>query len=101
MPSKPRSKKAAVVKLPPRLDGEAAALLAAELRRVTGRSITLDASSVERVGGQGLQVLLAASRARAASGQAFGFAGRSPRFDEDLSLLGVDVSSLCVEENKQ
>jgi chemotaxis protein CheX len=53
-------KKPARIRLPEGLDTGAAAALASELAQVRGRPLRLDASSVERVGGLGLQVLLSA-----------------------------------------
>ena len=75
------------------LDMTAAAPLAAQLLAVRGGPINLDASAVRRVGGQCLQVLLAAQAAWAAEGFAFDVVDPSTEFSDGLALMGA--ASLC------
>ena len=75
--------------LPAVLDMRAAAPLAAELLERRGRDIELDASAVQRLGGQCLQVLLAARAAWNADGCGFRIASPSSGFTEGLVLLGA------------
>ena len=71
------------------LDMTAAGPLAHELTARRGQAVALDAGAVRRVGGQCLQVLLAAEAAWAADGQAFEIINPSPEFAEGLALLGA------------
>ena len=59
-----------------------------------GRSVVLDASGVQRIGGQCLQVLLAAASAWRQDGYSLAFAAPSPAFEDGLSLLGFTPMSL-------
>jgi chemotaxis protein CheX len=67
----------------------AASLKEAILQRVGG-DLAIDASSVERLGGSSLQVLLAAARTWKADGFSLTLERASPRFLEDLKLLGYE-----------
>jgi chemotaxis protein CheX len=78
-----------VVPLPAVLDLNAAAPLAAELLALRGRSVRLDASHTERLGGLCLQVLVSARNAWAADAARFEIADRSAAFDEALTLFGA------------
>ena len=80
---------AAAVRLPARLDLNAAGPLAEQLSRLRRRAVVIDASEVERLGGLCLQVLLSARAAWAADGAAFEVGNRSPAFQEDLVLFGA------------
>ena len=71
------------------LDMTAAGQLAHELTARRGQAVALDAGAVRRVGGQCLQVLLAAEAAWAADGQAFEIINPSPEFADGLALMGA------------
>jgi len=71
------------------LDMTAAGPLAHELTARRGQAVALDAGAVRRVGGQCLQVLLAAEAAWAADGQAFEIINPSPEFADGLALMGA------------
>lgn len=82
------SSEAVTLALASSLDMTAAAPLAREILAVRGQPLTLDASQVRRLGGQCLQVLMAAEAAWAASGQAFEIAQPSTEFEDSRALLG-------------
>jgi chemotaxis protein CheX len=78
------------LELPPVLDLVAAsALLEAFLER-RGEPLIVDGASVQRLGAQCLQVLLAARAAWAADAQALSVENGSEEFTATLELLGVD-----------
>ena len=77
------------VLLPEVLDVRAAAPLAGELMDRRGRDLELDASNVRRLGGQCLQVLLAAESCWKAEGLGFRVLSPSSDFNEGLALLGA------------
>ena len=76
------------------LDLCAAAPLAAALLALRGRDAALDASEVRRVGGQCLQVLLAARKTWALDGHVLTFSNPSPDFLGGMALLGAPVADL-------
>jgi len=78
------------MKLASVLDLGAAAPLWSQLCEARGRPLALDASGVERLGGQCLQSLLAARAQWASDGIAFSVALASPAFQEALRLMGAD-----------
>lgn len=78
-----------VVLLPEALDVRAAAPLAAELLERRGRDVDVDASNVRRLGGQCLQVLLAAHACWGAEDLRFRVVSPSTDFTEGLALLGA------------
>jgi chemotaxis protein CheX len=71
------------------LDMTAAGALHREFLEHRGQPVALDGAAVRRVGGQCLQVLLAAETAWAADGQAFEIVNPSPEFADGLALLGA------------
>lgn len=77
------------MRLPQILDIGAAAPLWSELSRVRGKSLEVDASQVERVGGVCLQVLLAAQAAWLADGVTFCVVNPSAGFVEATRLMGA------------
>lgn len=83
-----------MITLPAVLDLAAAAPLADALRATRGGPVSLDASSVERLGGQCLQVLLSAATTWAEEGEAFSVSGPSENFLADLGLLGLSIDTL-------
>lgn len=87
-----------VITLHPRLDLAAAAPLAGELRAARGRPVSLDAGSVERLGGQCLQVLLSAAATWRSEATAFAVSAPSENFLADLGLLGLSIDALNAED---
>jgi chemotaxis protein CheX len=71
------------------LDLTAAAPLTAELLAARGAPVSLDGSAVRRIGGQCLQVLLAAQAAWATDGLAFEVVNPSPELADCLALMGA------------
>jgi chemotaxis protein CheX len=76
--------------LPEVLDLKAATPLAGALLALRGSDIAIDASHVERVGGQCLQILLSAMTTWHADEATLDFVNPSPAFIEGFNLLGVD-----------
>jgi chemotaxis protein CheX len=79
----------ATLVLPPVLDLKAVGGLHADLLAVRGRPLTLDASQVSRLGGLGLQVLLAARTTWAEDAQPFAVINPSEDFTGALDLFGA------------
>lgn len=77
--------------LEPVLDITAAGPLAADLIRLRGRDLVVDASGVERLGAQCLQVLLSASATWSLDGMEFEVANPSPVFAEGLAAAGLEA----------
>ena len=71
------------------LDLTAAAPLAAELLAARGGPATLDASGVQRLGAQCLQVLLAARALWSSDGQPWRLIDASPEFADAAALKGA------------
>lgn len=71
------------------LDMNAAGPLHKEFLARRGKPVTLDASQVRRIGGQCLQVLLAAQTAWAADGAEFQITEPSTEFSDGLTLMGA------------
>jgi chemotaxis protein CheX len=82
------------LELPEALDLPAAAALAAAFLKLAGEDLTIDASKVQRLGASCLQVLLSAVRTWRAEGTALSLAQSSPRFIDDLRLLGFTPETL-------
>ncbi len=82
------------VELPEALDLIAAAPLAESLLRCLGQDLVIDAGAVQRLGASCLQVLIAAARAWKAEGDSLTLDRPSPRFLEDLGLLGYEPETL-------
>ena len=86
------------LELPSVLDLVAASALLEIFMQHRGRAVRLDASAVQRLGGQCLQVLLAARAAWAADAQSFLIENSSPEFTESLEFMGVEPASLSHEK---
>ena len=71
------------------LDLRAAGPLAAELLALSGCDVDVDASTVHKLGGQCLQVLLSARAYWQGEGLGFRVVGPSQGFTEGLALLGA------------
>ncbi len=78
-----------ILQLPAVLDLQAAAPLAAELLGRRGAALTLDGSAVQRLGGQCLQVLLAAQASWMEDAQPLSIANASPEFCAAAALFGA------------
>ncbi len=79
----------ATLKLLGSLDAKAAEALHGELTALRGRPLEIDASEVERLSGQALQVLLSAQVTWAADAQAFAIRNPSAALAETLALCGA------------
>lgn len=91
MPRKPAPQSAAVLQLSQVLDLNAAAPLMNEFLALRGRNVDVDASAVERLGAQCLQVLLSARRTWDADGAEFSVVSPSSEFTSTLALLGAPI----------
>ena len=80
---------ARALKLATRLDSAQAQGLAADLCARRGKALQLDISPVETVSALALEVIIAAARQWALDGQDFGLTGRSARFAEACTRLGL------------
>jgi chemotaxis protein CheX len=89
MARKPARRSTPPVVLLETLDMLAATPLAAELLTRRGQDLAVDASAVQRMGGQCLQVLLAARTTWAEDGHAFRVIGTSTAFSDASALLGA------------
>ena len=85
----PRASPCVLVRLAPMLDLAAAHELAGELAACRGGPVAIDASQVERVGSQGLQVLVSAHLTWSEDGQDFRLDHPSQPFSEALALAGA------------
>ena len=79
-----------VIELTENLDMPVAAPLARAFAKLAGGALEIDARNVNRLGASCLQVLLAAARSWKADGAALTLKDPSPRFLEDLRLLGLE-----------
>lgn len=80
----------AVLALDPVLDLKAASPLAEHFLAHRGSDIAIDASAVERLGAQSLQVLLSAIATWQADGRAVDFKDPSDAFVDGLHVFGLD-----------
>ncbi|TKT75512.1 STAS domain-containing protein [Aquamicrobium sp. LC103] len=88
-----------LISLPSQLDIKAAAPLAAELLALRGKDLTLDASAVEQLGGQCIQVLLSAAATWAADGAELAVREPSAAFLEAAETAGLATSDFCTRNN--
>ena len=79
-----------VIELPENLDMPVAAPLAEAFGKLVSAPVEIDASRVNRLGASCLQVMLAAARTWNLEGDALSLKNPSPRFLEDLGLLGLE-----------
>ena len=86
------------MQLPEVLDMTFAGPLAENLLAKRGAQLTVDASGVQRVGAQCVQVLMSAVSTWKADEVAFSITNPSPEFRDALSLLGVGLSEIMIEE---
>ncbi len=71
-----------------------ASVLYGKLKELRGKPVTVDASEVERVGAQCVQILMAGIKAWEADGKQFTFSKASEAFDKTLKLIGVDIGHM-------
>ncbi len=83
------------------LDLTAAVPLHKSLVSMQGCDMVIDASAVERIGGQCVQLLLSARQSWAEEGMSFQIENASQGFLAALALLGVERGDLHVEEIQQ
>ena len=74
------------------LDIKAAGPLAAELLAARGKDVSVNASQVDRIGGQCLQVLLSAVATWTADGAELKLEEPSPAFTDAVSTAGLDLA---------
>lgn len=86
------------LQLPDILDLRAASPLATSLLAIRGRQLTIDASHVERVGAQCLQVLLSARATWAVDGLSLMVVNPSEAFIEGVETLGVPINKFAEQE---
>jgi chemotaxis protein CheX len=98
---KPGNAPEGVVELAPILDLKAAAPLAAEFLALRGKPVDVDASRVERLGGQCLQVLLSAAKTWRIDEVHFALVNPSSEFSEGLDRLGVCAADFAGEDKCQ
>jgi len=84
--------------LPAILDLAAAAPLTERLLAARGGDLSLDAADVLRVGGQCLQVLLAAAKTWSADRVSFEITRPSAEFVEALQRFGIEPGILAMRE---
>lgn len=89
------------LKLPAVLDLNEASNLKANLMSLRGGSVAIDASGVERVGAQCVQILMAGAKAWEADKKPFSFVKASDAFLKTLQLIGVNVDHLLAKEIRQ
>lgn len=82
------------VTLPAALDYSSAKSVAEDLIAKRGSPIEIDANLVTRVGGLGLQVLLAAQKTWHSEGLELKIINRSDSFERDLTLLGDPLKNM-------
>ena len=80
------------ITLPAELDIKVAAPLAAELIAARGKDIALNASQIQRIGGQCLQVLLSAAATWTADGAELTLEEPSPAFVDAIRIAGLELT---------
>lgn len=90
-----------VLELPDVLDLKAAAPLVGEFLAARGRALNVDASRVQRLGGQCLQVLLSAAKTWKAGEIPFALVNPSSDFIEGLARLGISAACFTGQDRQQ
>lgn len=80
------------------LDLNEASNLRANLLSLRGKAVAIDASAVERLGAQCVQVLMAAAKTWEADKKPFSFAKASDAFLKTMQLIGVNIEQLLAKE---
>jgi chemotaxis protein CheX len=86
------------LKLSPVLDLNEASALHGTLMSMRGRNVAIDASEVERIGVQCVQVLLAGARAWQADKKSYVVDKTSDAFAKTMQLIGIDPDLLVAKE---
>lgn len=100
-PTRNTNSSARTLELPEALDFTAAAPLAESFLKFVGEDLVVDAAKVQRLGASCLQVLLAAATTWKAEGNSLALAQSSPRFIEDLRLLGFAPEAIMNGARRQ
>ncbi|MGI6851763.1 STAS domain-containing protein [Mesorhizobium sp. 1B3] len=87
------------IALPAVMDITAAGSLASEILLHRGKDVTLDASGVERMGAQCLQVLLSTAATWSHDGMQLELGSPSPQFTEALETAGLVVDNLSARNS--
>ena len=88
------------ISLIPILDLCAASPLLQELTAHRGENLVIDASQVERIGAQCVQVLLSAVNTWDADGNALSITNATSVFCETISELGVQLNNIAADEGE-
>ncbi|MBY6240578.1 STAS domain-containing protein [Methylosinus sp. Sm6] len=83
------------------LDIRAASPLAGELLNARGGHVTVDASNVQKLGAQCVQVLLSARSTWAADGYSLVVADASEPFLAALATLGIQISDISEQDTEK
>lgn len=92
MPNKKTAAKS--LNLAPVLDLNEATALHGKLMALRGADLTIDASSVERVGAQCVQVLMAAKKNWDEDKLTFRFSKVSDTFSKTMQLIGINIEPM-------
>jgi chemotaxis protein CheX len=84
--------------LSPVLDLNEASVLHGKLMSMRGKDIVIDASAVERVGVQCVQVLVAGAAAWQADKKSFLVEKASDAFEKTMQLIGISETQLIAKE---
>lgn len=87
--------------LPERFDSAAAASVLQSFKQHRGSALTVDGSAVRRVGAQGLQILLSATRTWRSDGHALAVENASVELIDAAQLLGLSNSDLSISGSLQ
>lgn len=96
-----KNAQAETVKLASVLDLNEASNLHGQLSSLRGKDVSIDASGVERVGVQCVQVLMAAVNAWEKDKKSFVFNKVSDAFTKTMQLIGINVDHLLAKEIRQ
>lgn len=96
-----KSAQAETLKLAPVLDLNEASALHGQLMLLRGKDLSIDASGVERVGVQCVQVLMAGANAWEQDKKGFAFGEVSDAFTKTMQLIGINIDHLLAKEIRQ
>jgi chemotaxis protein CheX len=82
------------------LDLNEASALHTKLMALRGSNLTIDASSVERVGALCVQVLMSAAKSWEEDKHSFSFSKVSDAMTKTMQLIGVNYDHLLAKESK-
>lgn len=89
------------LKLAAVLDLNEASELRGKLTAIRGATVEIDASSVERVGAQCMQVLMSGAKTWEEDKQKFSFSKASDAFLKTVQLIGINIEHLLAKEIRQ